>query len=99
MSSHVKTLEGLLVERGARNRLAESIRHLAAGVITNVEVEDRVLSRSADPAIGAVFVFCHLCLPQWHITLCCGSRDRPRSQSLDARLARAGNSRGLGCHA
>ena len=45
-----------MIDRDARNRLAECIRHLAAGVITNVEFEDRVLSRSSDPAIEAIFL-------------------------------------------
>ena len=45
-----------MIDRDARNRLAEGIRHLVAGVITNVEFEDRALSRSSDPAIAAVFL-------------------------------------------
>ena len=45
-----------MIDRDARNRLAESIRHLAAGTITNVEFEERVLSSSSDPAVRAVFV-------------------------------------------
>jgi hypothetical protein len=45
-----------MIDRDARNRLAEGIRHLAAGVVTNDEFENRVLSRSSDPAIEAVFL-------------------------------------------
>ena len=45
-----------MIDRDTRNRLAEGIRHLAAGVITNVEFEDRALSSSSDPAIEAVFL-------------------------------------------
>jgi hypothetical protein len=44
-----------MIDREARNRLAEGIRHLMAGVTTNDEFEDRSLSRSMDPAIHAVF--------------------------------------------
>jgi hypothetical protein len=49
-------VEGLMIDRDARNRLAEGIRHLAAGTITNVEFEARALSSSADPAVHAVFL-------------------------------------------
>ena len=45
----------MVVDREARNRLAEGIRHLAAGVITNWEFEDRSISYSTDPAIRAVY--------------------------------------------
>jgi len=48
--------EGFMIDRNARNRLAEGIRHLAAGTITNVEFEERALSSSTDPAVHAVFV-------------------------------------------
>ena len=44
-----------MVDRPARNRLAEGIRHLAAGAITNVEFEDRLVLSSPDPAVRAVF--------------------------------------------
>jgi hypothetical protein len=50
------TLEGFMIDRPARNRLAQGIRHLAAGVVTNIEFEDRALSPSADPAVQAVFL-------------------------------------------
>ena len=43
-----------MIDRKARNRLAEDIRHPGAGVIKNVEFEERVLSGSAEPASGAV---------------------------------------------
>ncbi len=45
-----------MIDRDARNRLAEGIRHLAAGIVTNVEFEQRALSSSPDPAVHAVFV-------------------------------------------
>jgi hypothetical protein len=45
-----------MIDRPARNRLAEGIRHLAAGLVDNVEFEDRVLSRSSDPAVRGVFL-------------------------------------------
>ena len=44
-----------MIDRDRRNRLAECIRHLAAGVLTNLEFEDRAESHSADSAIQAVF--------------------------------------------
>lgn len=44
-----------MIDRSARNRLAEGIRHLAAGAISNVEFE-RSLSSSNDPAVHAVFI-------------------------------------------
>ena len=44
-----------MIDRDGRNRLAESIRHLAAGVLTNLEFEDRADFHSADNAIQAVF--------------------------------------------
>ena len=44
-----------MIDRAARNRLAAGIRHLAAGIVTNDEFEDKALSRSADLAIEAVF--------------------------------------------
>ena len=37
-----------MIDREARNRLAEGIRHPGAGVIKNVEFEERVLSGSAE---------------------------------------------------
>jgi hypothetical protein len=45
-----------VIDRQARNRLAEGIRHLSAGLITNADFEDRVLSRSSDAAVQAVFL-------------------------------------------
>src|SRR6266516_3898150 len=48
-------LEGFMIDRNARNRLAEGIRHLAAGTITNDGFEERALSSSTDPAVHAVF--------------------------------------------
>jgi len=45
-----------MIDRNARDQLAESIRHLGAGRITNVEFEERVLVTSPDPAIQAVFL-------------------------------------------
>lgn len=45
-----------MIDRAARNRLAEGIRHLAAGIITNVEFENAVLASSPDPAVHAVFL-------------------------------------------
>jgi hypothetical protein len=49
-------LKGFVIDRNSRNRLAEGIRHLAAGTITNVEFEERVSYSSADPAVHAVFL-------------------------------------------
>jgi len=49
------TSESFMIDRDARNRLAEGIRHLVAGITTNDEFEDRSLSRSKDLAIHAVF--------------------------------------------
>lgn len=43
-----------MVDRVARNRLAELIRHLASGQLSNEEFEDRV-RKSANPALAAVF--------------------------------------------
>lgn len=45
-----------MIDRIARDRLAEAVRHLAAGTMTNVEFEERALSASADPAVHAVFL-------------------------------------------
>jgi hypothetical protein len=45
-----------MIDRSARNRLAEGIRHLVAGTISNVEFEERSLSSSTDPAVHAVFI-------------------------------------------
>lgn len=44
-----------MIDRVGRNRLAECIRHLAAGVVTNLEFEDRAEFYSPDLAIQAVF--------------------------------------------
>jgi hypothetical protein len=45
----------MMVDRDGRNRLAECIRHLAAGVLTNRQFEATAEFDSADPAIRAVF--------------------------------------------
>jgi hypothetical protein len=45
-----------VIDRQARSQLAEGIRHLSAGLITNAEFEDRALSRSSDAAVQAVFL-------------------------------------------
>lgn len=45
-----------MIDRSARNRLAEGIRHLAAGAISNIKFEERSLSSSNDPAVHAVFI-------------------------------------------
>jgi hypothetical protein len=45
-----------MIDRDARNRLAEGIRHLVSGTLTNVEFERRAVSSSADPAVHAVFL-------------------------------------------
>jgi len=45
-----------MIDRDARNRLAEGIRHLAMGLITNFELEEEAWSDSADPAVHAVFL-------------------------------------------
>jgi hypothetical protein len=48
-----------VIERAARDRLAELARHLAAGTCTNDQFEDRawpVIERSADdPAVRMIF--------------------------------------------
>jgi len=44
-----------MVDRHSRNQLAEGIRALASGLITNDEFEQRVPVGSDDPAIRAVF--------------------------------------------
>jgi len=44
-----------MVDRASRRRLAELLRQLVAGRITNDEFEDRIPRDSPDPAIGAVF--------------------------------------------
>jgi hypothetical protein len=44
-----------MIDRQSRTKLAELIRHLAAGRMTNDEFENRVPFRSTDPAIWAVF--------------------------------------------
>ena len=40
-----------MIDRSARDRLSELIRHLAAGLITNDEFEDALPIRSHDPAV------------------------------------------------
>jgi len=45
----------MMLDRESRTKLAELIRHLATGRITNDEFEDRLSLRSTDPAIWAVF--------------------------------------------
>jgi len=45
-----------VIDRDARNRLAEGIRYLGAGIISNVEFEESAMSCSADPAVRAVFL-------------------------------------------
>jgi len=46
----------MMVDRESRTKLAELIRHLAAGQITNDEFENRLLPLgSADPAVWEVF--------------------------------------------
>nr|CAP47510.1 putative integron gene cassette protein [uncultured bacterium] len=44
-----------MVDHEARTQLAESVRHLVAGRITNDDFEDGVPYSKADPAIGEVF--------------------------------------------
>lgn len=44
-----------MIDREARNDLAENIAHLVAGVISNDKFEDRVHFKSMDPAIRGVF--------------------------------------------
>jgi hypothetical protein len=44
-----------MVNRAARDQVAELIRHLAAGQISNDEFEDRMPGSRDDPAVGAVF--------------------------------------------
>ena len=44
-----------MIDRASRNALAEAIRALAAGVISNFEFEKRVPLQSPDPAIDALF--------------------------------------------
>ncbi len=44
-----------MIDRAARDRFAEALRHLVSGQITNDEFEDRLLLRSNDPAVKAVF--------------------------------------------
>ena len=44
-----------MVDRESRTKLAELIRHLVAGRITNDEFEDSFPLRSADPAVWEVF--------------------------------------------
>jgi hypothetical protein len=41
--------------------------------------------------------YCSGHVSQWHFVVCRRPLDRPRSQSLDPRLARAGHSRRLAC--
>ncbi len=49
-----KTGEEPMVDRASRHRLAELLRQLVAGRITNDEFEDRVPRDSPDPGIEAV---------------------------------------------
>jgi len=44
-----------VIDRDSRNALAEAIRALASGAISNFEFETRIPTRSLDPAIDAVF--------------------------------------------
>ena len=44
-----------MIDREARTELAELIRHLVAGLITNEEFGDRVPSSTEDPAVFEVF--------------------------------------------
>jgi hypothetical protein len=44
-----------MIDRAGRDRLAECIHQLAAGVVTNQEFEDKGEFKSADEAIRAVF--------------------------------------------
>lgn len=44
-----------MIDRISRDRLAEQIRHLVAGVITNYEYEDRIVTGSRDPAVGEIY--------------------------------------------
>jgi len=46
-----------MVDRASRDRLAENLRHFAAGLITNDEYEDRILEsrRTGDKAIEEIF--------------------------------------------
>jgi len=46
-----------MIDRPARRILAENLRHLAAGLLTNDSYEDRIPRRSLDPAIMEI----HLC--------------------------------------
>src|SRR5262245_56630937 len=48
-------LGGTMIDTVARNELADAIRALAAGLITNDEFEDR-FPESLDPAVRAVFL-------------------------------------------
>ncbi|MHC4153518.1 MAG: DUF1707 domain-containing protein [Planctomycetota bacterium] len=43
-----------MVDREARDKTAELLRHFAAGRITNDEFEDGLPSKSKDPAIGGI---------------------------------------------
>ena len=44
-----------MIDNDARTALAENIRHLVAGVISNDEFEKRIPLNSPDPAIQAIF--------------------------------------------
>ena len=44
-----------MVDRQARNQLAEALRALASGLITNDKFEDRVPRGSKDPAVWSIF--------------------------------------------
>ena len=51
-----------MIDRTARTRLAEAIRSLAAGQITNDQFEELVSQKSADPAIREIFANGAWCL-------------------------------------
>lgn len=44
-----------MIDRESRTQLAELVRHLVAGRITNDEFEDRLSLHSADPAVWEIF--------------------------------------------
>jgi hypothetical protein len=48
-----------MIDRSSRNRLAESIRHLVTGQITNDEFVDRAPDESFDPAVGHLWDWAH----------------------------------------
>ena len=55
MSRGRKTDETTLIDRTSRTNLAESLRHLAAGVISNDAFERRLVRHSHDAAVRQVF--------------------------------------------